>query len=207
MHRVIFILCLLSTFALCENDFEDEQQAKKTQVEQKKEKRKYFIPDNNRIDAGVFHVGFALGGNFYIEPRLNNLTKAPTGDYFRNFGFQGGAFFDWDYGDIPLGLRVFVGYKYILASVHAFSVDAIARHMFSFSDKVRFGVGVGTSASIWYRTLTSQTSYEEVFFLPALVASAGFEFNPFMVEFKWLINQFGVDRTITGMEMYFGVRL
>src|SRR5260370_33334159 len=37
--------------------------------------RKYFIPDTDRTDAGIFHVAFAGGGNFYIEPRSEEHTS------------------------------------------------------------------------------------------------------------------------------------
>src|SRR5258708_1576846 len=57
-------------------------------------KRKYMIGDPTRIDAGVFHVGFAAGGNFYIEPVVVKATNQTNGDYFKDFGFQGGVYFD-----------------------------------------------------------------------------------------------------------------
>ena len=87
--------------------------------------RKYFTDDSPRTDAGVFHVGFAAGGNFYIEPRLTtDPIPAPTGDFYKDFGFQAGVYFDHDYSEldenIPLMLRGMVGYKYILNSVHVF---------------------------------------------------------------------------------------
>lgn len=209
MLRVMIIVLslLLFSFPLWSAPQDTEET---TDTATKKPKRKYFIPDPGRVDAGIFHVGFALGGNFYIEPILTvaaNGNRTANGDYYRDLGFGGGVYLDWDYGDIPLGLRTSFNYKYILRSVHTFSIDAVARHMFSFSDKARFGVGVGTSAAIWYRTLTPQTTYEEVYFLPALVVESGFEFNPFMVEVKWLINQWGIDRTVMGFELYFGVHL
>ena len=65
---------------------------------------------------------------------------------------------------------------------------------------------MGASAAIWYRTNTA-ASNEQIIFLPSVILGAGFEFNPFMVDFKWLINRFGQDTTITGLELYFGFRL
>ncbi|MBI4404462.1 MAG: hypothetical protein HY537_09890 [Deltaproteobacteria bacterium] len=169
-------------------------------------KRKYFIEDPQRIDAGIFHVAFAAGGNFYIEPKLD-ANRVPLGDYFKDFGFQGGAYFDYDYDDINLGLRGFLGYKYILNSVHVFTFDPMVRYLWKFSDKVHFGLGVGGSAAIWFRKVTDTSGREEVAFIPSLLLGAGFDFNPFMVDFKWLINRIGPDSTIMGWEGYFGFRL
>ncbi len=174
------------------------------------EKRKYFTDDSPRSDAGVFHVGFAGGGNFYIEPRINASTGAPTGEYFKDFGFQAGVYFDHDYSEldenIPLMLRGMVGYKYILSSIHVFSFDGMVRHMFRLSDKASLGLGIGASGAVWYRT-ASANSTEEILFLPTVLIGAGFEFNPFMVDFKWGINRVGGENTIMGFELYFGFRL
>lgn len=172
----------------------------------KPKKRKYFIPDPTRVDAGIFHVGFAAGGNFYTEPKVDQ-NQRPLGSYFKDFGFGGGLYFDYDYMDIPLALRGFAGYKYKLNSVHVFAIEGLLRRMFAFSETVMFGLGAGVSAAVWYRTITSQSTREEVIFLPSLIFGGGFDFNPFMVDIKWLINRFGEDSTITGFELYFGVRL
>src|SRR5438067_882287 len=48
---------------------------------------------------------------------------------------------------------------------------------------------------------------EEIIFLPSAILGFGFEYEPFMVDFKWLLNRFGQDSTITGFELYFGFRL
>lgn len=187
-----------------------EESSKK---DRKGEKRKFITAYNNqsRVDAGVFHVGFAAGGNFYIEPKVDATTKAPLGEYYKDFGFQAGVFFDYDYSEmdenIPLALRGMVGYKYILNSVHTFSFDGVVRHMWRLSEKATFGLGIGGSAAVWYRSVTSSSPDEEFIFLPSFVTSAGFEFDPFMVDFKWLINRMGQDSTITGLELYFGFRL
>jgi hypothetical protein len=174
------------------------------------EKRKYFTDDSPRSDAGVFHVGFAAGGNFYIEPRINLSTGVATGDFFKDFGFQAGVYFDHDYSEldenIPLMLRGMVGYKYVLSSVHVFSFDGMVRHMFRLSDKASLGVGIGASGAVWYRT-ASTNSNEEILFLPTVLIGAGFEFNPFMVDFKWALNRVGGENTIMGFELYFGFRL
>lgn len=172
--------------------------------------RKYFNNQDPRSDAGVFHVAFAAGGNFYIEPRVDS-GGAPTGDFYKDFGFQAGAYFDHDYSEldenIPLMLRGFVGYKYILSSVHVFSFDGMVRRMWRWSENTTFGVGVGASAALWYRSQTPSSPNEEIIFLPSLLLGAGFEFNPFMVDLKWTINRFGAENVITGFELYFGFRL
>jgi len=172
--------------------------------------RKYFIPDTKRTDAGVFHVAFAAGGNFYIEPRLN-LDSLPTGDYFKDFGFGGGVYFDYDYSEmsenIPLSLRGFFGYKYILSSVHVFTFDGVVRYMIKVSDASQFGIGLGISTAVWYRAVTDTSPTQSVTFLPSAILSAGFDFTPFMVDFKWLINRIGSNNTIMGWELYFGFRL
>lgn len=175
--------------------------------------RKYMVPDPNRVDAGVFHVGFALGGNFYVEPQIDNTTGAANGDYFKDFGFQAGVYFDYDYSalteNVPLSLRGMLGYKRILKSVNVFTFDGAVRHMWRFSERATFGAGIGGSAAVWFRE--SQTvapaAAEEIIFLPSFLITFGFEYNPFMVDFKWLINRFGQDSTITGLELYFGFRL
>jgi len=175
------------------------------------QRRKYFVPDTERVDAGIFHVAFAAGGNFYLEPKLDAVTREPDGEYFKDFGFQAGVFFDYDYSslneNIPLGLRGMVGYKYILSSVHVFTFDGVVRYMFRVSDRTTFGLGLGGSAAVWYRSITDTSPDEEVIFLPSFIVGGGFEFNPFMVDFKWLINRLGGDATIMGFELYFGVRL
>jgi hypothetical protein len=178
-----------------------------------KEERKYFVSDPSRVDAGIFHVAFALGGNFYIEPKVATATRLPTGDYSKDFGFQGGVYFDWDYSelpqDIPLGLRGMVGYKYILSSTHVFTFDGVVRRMIRTSNKSSLGLAIGASAGVWYRqeSLDPPLSDEEIRFLPSLILGAGFDFDPFMVDFKWLINRLSGDNSITGFELYFGFRL
>ncbi len=175
----------------------------------KKAPRKYFNDDSPRTDAGVFHVGFAAGGNFYIEPRLDN-NFAPTGDFFKDFGFQAGAYFDHDYSEldenIPLMLRGMVGYKYILNSTHVFSFDGMVRRMWHWSENVSFGLGIGASGALWYRA-QSAVATEQFIFMPTVLIGGGFEFNPFMVDIKWAINRLGGDNTLTGIEFYFGFRL
>jgi hypothetical protein len=176
----------------------------------RQEKRRYFQPDTDRTDAGIFHVGIAAGGNFYIEPQVDT-NKVPTGEFFKDFGFQAGVFFDYDYSEmdenIPLMLRGMVGYKYILSSVHVFTFDGMVRHMWRFSDKASFGLGMGGSAALWFRTITDTSATEEMVLLPSLLLGAGFEFEPFMVDFKWLINRIASDNVIMGFELYFGFRL
>lgn len=195
-----------------------KQHTRKTASEKsdKEKDRKYFVPDPQRIDAGVFHVGFAVGGNFYMEPKFSLNTRgqrssAPTGDYFKDFGFQAGVYFDYDYSalteNVPLGLRGMIGYKYILSSVHIFAFDGLARYMFRTSDKSTFGLGAGVSAAMWYRAITDTSVEEQVLFLPSFVLGAGFEYNPFMVDFKWLIQNFSSAASIFGFELYFGLRL
>ena len=60
----------------------------------KSKTRKYFTDDTPRSDAGIFHVGFALGGNVYIEPKLFKAGNSQGGqagefadDYFKDFGY------------------------------------------------------------------------------------------------------------------------
>jgi len=182
--------------------------------DRKGERKKHFVPDIKRTDAGIFHVAAVVGGNFYTEPKVTkdasgNLTS--TGEYFKDFGFQAGVIFDYDYSEmdenIPLSLRGMIGYKYVLSSVHVFSFDGAVRRMFRFSDAASFGLGLGASAAVWYRSITASSPDEEIIFLPSVYATAGFDFTPFMVEFKWLVNRFGEDSTITGLELYFGFRL
>lgn len=176
----------------------------------KQETRKFFNDDTKRVDAGVFHVGFAAGGNFYIEPDVDN-NDVPTGDFYKDFGFQAGVYFDHDYSEldenIPLMLRGMIGYKYMLASVHAFSFDGMVRRMFRFSEHASFGLGVGASAAVWFRARTATSPNEEVILLPSLLIGGGFEFNPFMVDLKWAINRVGAENVIMGFELYFGFRL
>jgi len=178
---------------------------------EKKEKRYFGTEQDPRVDAGIFHVAFAAGGNFFIEPKLEASNKQPTGDYFNDFGFGGGVVFDYDYSrmteNIPLMLRGMIGYRYVLQSVHVFDLEGIARRMWQFSDSSTFGIGVGVSTALWYRTLTNNSPYEETLFLPSFILETGFEFNPLMVELKWLVNRFGTDSTINGLEFLLGIRL
>lgn len=178
-------------------------------------KKRYFGTEKpERIDAGVFHVGFALGGNYYMEPKYQQTTtfgREPTGEYFKDLGFQAGVYFDYDYSEltenVPLALRGMIGYKYILSSVNVFTFDGMVRRVWRTSDAASFGLGFGGSAAVWSRTVTVTSPEEEVIFLPSFLIGAGFEFNPFMVDFKWLINRVGGDNTIMGFELYFGFRL
>jgi hypothetical protein len=176
-----------------------------------RQKRKYFIPDTQRSDAGVFHVAFAVGGNFYIEPVVNATTGIATGDFYKDFGFQGGVFFDYDYSqmteNIPIALRGMIGYKYVLSSVNVFTFDGVVRYMVKVSDKSSFGIGPGVSAGVWYRTITATSAQEQVVFLPSLLLNAGFDFNPFMTNFNWVVTRIGSNSTIMGWELYFGFRL
>lgn len=184
--------------------------AKPSKKRDASKERKYFIPDPKRSDAGVFHVAFIAGGNFYIEPRLTTASL-PTGDYFKDFGFGGGVVFDYDYSEmsenIPLALRGFFGYKYILSSVHVFTFDGVVRYMIKVSDASNFGIGMGISTAVWYRAVTDTSPTQSVTFLPSAIFSAGFDFTPFMVDLKWLINRIGSNNTIMGWELYFGFRL
>lgn len=174
------------------------------------EKRKYFTDQSPRTDAGVFHVAATVGGNFYVEP-IVNASKVPTGDYFKDFGFGVGVVFDYDYSElaenIPLGLRGMIGYKYILNSVHVVTFDGMARHMWRFSEKSSFGLGIGGSAAVWYRVEQTGVSTEEIIFLPSFIIEGGFDFNPFMVDMRILINRIKTDSSIYGAELYFGFRL
>ncbi len=177
----------------------------------KKEKRYFGTEKEPRIDAGIFHVAFAGGGNFFIEPKVDATTQAPIGEYFNDFGFGGGVYFDYDYSqmteNIPLMLRGFVGYKYVLQSVHVFDVEGIVRRMWQFSNSATFGIGAGVSNALWYRALTDNSPYEETLFLPSFIVETGFEFNPLMVELKWLINRLGSESSINGLEFMLGIRL
>jgi|GEM_PF-1368663 len=181
-----------------------------TVKKERKEKRYFGTEPEPRVDAGIFHVAFAGGANFFIEPKLNAVTKAPLGEYFNDFGFGGGVVFDFDYSqmaeNIPLMLRGFVGYKYVLQSVHVFDVEGIVRRMWQFSDSATFGIGAGVSSAVWYRTKTDESLYEETLFLPSFVVETGFEFNPLMVELKWLVNRLGTDSSINGIEFLVGLR-
>lgn len=178
---------------------------------ERKEKRYFGTEPEPRIDAGLFHVAFVGGPNFFIEPKLSPTNKEPLEEYFNDFGFGGGVLFDFDYSqmaeNIPLMLRGFVGYRYVLRSVHVFDVQGIVRRMWQFSDSATFGIGAGVSSAIWYRTKTDESLYEETLFLPSLVVETGFEFNPLMVELKWLVNRLGTDSTINGVEFLVGIRL
>lgn len=182
----------------------------RNQYQPQPQRRKYFQEDPNRIDAGIFHVAMAAGGNFYIEPEVD-ANKVPNGNFFKDIGFQAGVYFDYDYSEldqnIPLMLRGMVGYKYVLSSVHVFTFDGMVRHMWRWSERASFGLGMGGSAALWYRTITETSASEEVVILPSLLLGAGFEFHPFMVDFKWLINRIAADNIIMGFELYFGFRL
>lgn len=177
---------------------------------EKKDKRYFGTEKEPRIDAGIFHVGFAAGGNFFIEPKLSAANGTPLKEYFNDFGFGGGVVFDFDYSqmteNIPLMLRGFVGYRYVLRSVHVFDVQGIVRRMWQFSDSSSFGIGAGVSSALWFRTITDESLYEETLFLPSLVLETGFEFNPLMVDLKWLVNRLGTDSTINGVEFSLGIR-
>jgi len=218
---MVLIFASFSFFAVAENtpdnsgsfDSRPSQPAQPSErtSNKNKESRKYFNDDSKRVDAGVFHVGFAGGGNFYMEPKKNSITKAPIGEYFKDFGFQVGVYFDHDYSEldenIPLALRGMVGYKYILNSVHVFAFDGVVRRMFRFSEKACFGIGGGGSIAVWNRVLNDFSNYEETLLLPSFILTAGFEFSPFMIDLKGLVNKFGADATIMGFELYFGFRL
>ena len=218
-------ILFLASPGFAETD-DDEQYQDDTQYEEppspppakrrdrKGEKKKHFVADIKRTDAGIFHVAAVVGGNFYTEPKVTKDTSGnltTTGEYFKDFGFQAGVIFDYDYSEmdenIPLSLRGMIGYKYVLSSVHVFSFDGAVRRMFRFSDAASFGLGIGGSAAVWYRSITASSPDEEIIFLPSVYLTAGFDFTPFMVEFKWLVNRFGEDSTITGLELYFGFRL
>ncbi len=174
------------------------------------QKRKYFTDQSPRTDAGVFHVAATFGGNFYIEPEVN-ASLVPTGNYHKDFGFAVGATFDYDYSEldenIPLCLRGFVGYKYVLNSVHVATFDGIVRKMWRFSERSSFGLGLGGSAAVWYRVAIPSVSSEEIIFLPSFIIEGGFDFNPFMVDLRLLINRIKGDSSILGGELYFGFRL
>ena len=90
---------------------------------------------------------------------------------------------------------------------HVFDIEGIARRMWQFSESSSFGVGVGMSSALWYRALTNNSPYEETLFLPSLILETGFEFNPMMVQLKWMVNRLGSDSSINGIEFMFGIRL
>jgi len=189
----------------------------------KSKTRKYFTDDTPRSDAGIFHVGFALGGNVYIEPKLFKAGNSQGGqagefadDYFKDFGYQGGVYFDYDYSrtteNIPLALRGFLGYKYALNSTHIFAAEGMVRRMFNVSESTDFGLGAGVSLATWFRqtnlsTADEESEIEQTVLLPTFIVEAGFDFNPFMVDLKWMIHRFGTGETLMGAEFYFGVRL
>jgi|LakMenEpi03Aug12_release.lakeMendotaPanAssembly.Ray.scaffolds.fasta_scaffold133850_3 hypothetical protein len=185
-------------------------------VPKKKEARKYFTDNSPRSDAGIFHVAFALGGNVYVEPKLIATTKEFADDYFKDFGYQGGVYFDYDYSrtaeNIPLALRGYLGYKYALNTTHIFALEGVVRRMFQLSENSDFGIGAGVSLATWFRTTAQVTNnettqIEETILLPTFIVAAGFDFNPFMVDLKWMIHRFGQGNTIMGAEFNFGVRL
>src|SRR3989338_840974 len=103
-----------------------------------KKSRTFFVPDTSRVDAGAFHVAIVAGGNFFVEPQVLSANLAPTGDYFKDFGFQAGVYFDYDYSElpenIPLALRGGAGYKYVLGGTHVFAVEGLVRNIFRMSD-------------------------------------------------------------------------
>lgn len=204
----VTFLTTLSLSPLRADEMGDDSSLQRTppHSETKKEKTRYFIEDTSRVDAGTFHVGFAAGGNFYMEPKFDSSFNL-TGEYFNDFGFQVGVYFDYDYKDTPLGLRGIVGYKYILSSVHVFDLEAIARMLFAFSQSVQYYVGVGVSTGVWFRTVTDTSAQEETALLPTLVVSTGFDFNPFMTDFKIMVHRIGDNSTIMGLELSFGFRL
>lgn len=178
-------------------------------------RRKYFTDTSPRSDAGIFHVGFALGGNVYIEPKLRASDNEFADDYFKDFGYQGGVYFDYDYSraseNIPLALRGFLGYKYALNSTHIFAAEGVVRRIFNLSENSDFGLGAGVSLATWFRNITQISATETVeieqtVLLPTFILSAGFDFNPFMVDLKWMIHRFGVGESLMGAEFYFGVR-
>jgi len=241
----IFLLCIYSLFFLAmnfthplraEEDYEEDEtiveeveeeeetpkvrlkkpQPKKALKPAPKKTRKYFSDQSPRSDAGIFHVGFALGGNFYVEPKLFADSKLFADDYFKDFGYQGGVFFDYDYSrmteNIPLALRGFVGYKYVLNSTHVFSLEGMVRRMFQLSENSDFGLGVGVSLASWFRqtvevTNNETTEIDQTVLLPTFILEAGFDFNPFMVDLKGMIHRFGTGENLLGIEFYFGVRL
>lgn len=190
---------------------QQQQQRNEQRNEQQPKRRYYFTNDEPRTDSGVFHVAFAVGGNFWIEPELFASSYTPTGGTFEDFGFTVGAVFDWDYSEldenIPLMLRGMINYKYILSSTNVFGFDGVVRYMWRFSDRASFGFGIGASAAIWHRADIASTAAEETIFLPSMIFEAGFEFDPFMVEFKWMINKLGEDANRFGFELNFGIRL
>lgn len=227
-----------STMAYAEEDYVDEEEMaeetvaeeeapqvlkparkKSKELPQKKSKaqpRKFFSDNSPRTDAGIFHVAFALGGNVYIEPKLLSSNGNFADDYFKDFGYQGGVYFDYDYSrmtdNIPLALRGFLGYKYALNSTHIFAVEGMVRRMWQVSENADFGLGAGLSLATWFRSQTitsgSETSQiDQTVLLPTFILGAGFDFNPFMVDLKWMIHRFGVGETLMGAEFYFGVRL
>src|SRR4051812_23875518 len=119
-HRLLAIfLGLFLAVTLARPAFSEDEESTKTEEEsstsdteapppppppvRKKSKtksgRREYVTDvdhNDRSDAGVFHIGFAAGGNFYLEPKLLQVgtQQTTTGEYFKDFGFQGGAYFD-----------------------------------------------------------------------------------------------------------------
>ena len=215
---LVILTLLLAVPSFAESESKDDEEIsvpeassspKETPRKKKYDKRKYLTDSHDRVDSGIFHVGIGIGGNFWIEPEVDNATS-PTGNYFKDPGFQAGVYFDWDYSqmpeNIPLGLRGMIGYKYILRSVHVFAFDGMVRRMFNFSEDAAFGLGFGASAAFWYRTITANSPNEEMVFLPSLVAGAGFEFTPFMAEFKWLVNQIAAESSRMGFELTFGFR-
>lgn len=232
MRRLVVLITLcLSNFAyqplFAEEDYEDEE----TIIEESEivprpstptrrpkrvlTKRKYFTDTSPRSDAGIFHVGFAVGGNIYMEPKLRASDNEFADDYFKDFGYQGGVYFDYDYSraseNIPLALRGFLGYKYALNSTHIFAAEGVVRRIFNLSENSDFGLGAGVSLATWFRNITQISSTETVeieqtVLLPTFILSAGFDFNPFMVDLKWMIHRFGVGESLMGAEFYFGVR-
>ncbi|MEZ4751752.1 MAG: hypothetical protein R3B54_14320 [Bdellovibrionota bacterium] len=60
------------------------KKSRRTYYNEQQQKRKYFIPDTQRVDAGTFHVAFGAGGNFYtLSPNstatgLRSVTTSRT---------------------------------------------------------------------------------------------------------------------------------
>jgi hypothetical protein len=151
-----------------------------------------------------------------MEPKVFANNNEFADDYYKDFGYQGGVYFDYDYSrmadNIPLALRGFLGYKYALNSTHIFAVEGMVRRMFQLSENADFGLGAGVSLATWFRKTVEVTNnetaqLEQTILLPTFIIGAGFDFNPFMVDLKWMIHRFGVGQTLMGAEFYFGVRL
>lgn len=192
-----------------------QSQSTNTSGNQKKV-RTFFNSQEKRVDAGVFHVGFAAGGNFFIEPEEYGTiySSESTGQYFTSFGLQAGIYLDHDYSEltenVPLMIRAIIGYRYILDSIHIFAVDGLVRYMMRFSEHNALGLGGGVSAGIWYvpgSYYAPPYTVNEVAFVPALLLSAGIEFDNFFGDFKTMVKEINSFSTILGFELSFGFRL